>query len=93
LFGGVEAEECGCDALVDVFDGLEDAFAEVACFVSVAEFDGFVFAGGGTGGNSGAADGTAFEVDVDFDGRIATGVNDFAAADFNDGGIVHGGCV
>jgi hypothetical protein len=50
-----------------------------------------VFAGGSTAGNRGTADGTAFEVDVDFDGGIAAGVDDLAAADFNDGGIIHMG--
>ena len=57
-------------------DGLQGAFAEVARFVAVAQFDGFVFAGGCAGGDGGAADGAVREEDVDFDGGIAAGVED-----------------
>ena len=70
--------------LVDVGDGLQHALAEVAVLVAVAEFAGFVFAGGGAGGDGGAAEGAAFEEDVDFDGGIAAGIDDFAAGDFPD---------
>ena len=41
---------------------------------------------------SGAADGATFEVDINFDGGIATGIDHFAAADFNNGGVVHNAC-
>ena len=37
-------------------DGFQHAFAEVARFIAVAQFDGFVLAGGCAGGNRGAAD-------------------------------------
>ena len=87
------AEEGRSDVGVDVFNGLEHAFAEEARLVAVAEFDGFVFAGGGAGGNRGAADRAAFEVHVNFDGGIAAGIDHFAAADFNNGGVVHGICL
>ena len=89
MFGGAVAEESGCEDRVDVLNGFEHAFSAVAGLVAVAEFDSFVFAGGGTGRNGGAADGATFEVDVNFDGRIAAGIDHFAATDFNNGGIVH----
>jgi len=49
------------------------ALAAVAVLVAVAEFDGFVLAGGGAGGNGGAAEVAAGELDVDFDGGICRG--------------------
>ena len=66
---------------VDVADGFQHAFAEVAGFVAVAKFVGFVFAGGSAGRNCAAADGAAFEVDVGFDGGIAARIDNFAAVD------------
>ena len=89
LLGGTVAKKCGSEDGVHVFNGLEHALAEEACLVSIAELDGFMLAGGGTGRDGGPADRAAFEVDIDFDGGIAPGVDDLAAPDFNNGGIVH----
>ena len=79
LVGGVEAGDGFGDRAVDVGDGFEHAFAEIVRFVAVAQFDGFVLAGGGAGGNGGAAHGAAFEADVGFDRGIAAGIENFAA--------------
>src|SRR6202034_3879107 len=84
LFGGVEARDGLCDFGVHVADGFQDAFAEVARFVAVAEFDGFVFTGGCAGRDGGAADGSALEVDVGFGGGVGAGIDDFTAEDFGD---------
>ena len=67
---------------------LQDAFAEIVILVSIAEFDGLVFAGGGSAGNGGAAFGSAVEEDVGFDGGITAGVKDFACMDRDDLGHV-----
>jgi hypothetical protein len=67
-----------------VADGFQDAFAEVARFIAVAEFVGFVFTSGCAGRDGCAADGAAFDVDVGFDGGIAAGIDYFAAEDFGD---------
>jgi hypothetical protein len=67
---------------------VEDAFAEVVVFVSIAEFDGLVLAGGGSAGNGGAAFGSAVEEDVGLDGGITAGVEDFACVDGDDLGHV-----
>ena len=85
---GVHAGEFGAEDGLDVFDGLENAFAEVVVFVAVAEFDGFVLAGGGAGGDGGAAYGSAVEDDVGFDGGIAAGVENFACVNRDDLGHV-----
>ena len=61
LVGGVHAGELGGEDGLDVLDGLEDAFAEVVLLVAVAELDGLVLAGGGAGGDGGAAHGSAVE--------------------------------
>ena len=47
LVGGVHAGEFGGEDGFDVFDGVEDALAEVVVLVAVAELDGLVLAGGG----------------------------------------------
>ena len=67
---------------------MQDAFAEVVILVAIAELDGFVFAGGGSAGNGGAAFGSAVKDDVGLDGGIAAGVKDFACMDRDDLGHV-----
>jgi len=84
LIHGVEAFELGGEDGFDVFDGLEDAFAEVMAFVAVAELDGFVLAGGCAGGDGGAAEGAGFQDDVCFDGGVAARIENLAGADGND---------
>jgi uncharacterized protein YqfA (UPF0365 family) len=71
----------GAILAVHVGDGLLHALAEVARLVAVAQFDGFVLAGGGAGRNRGAADSAAGEANVDLDGRIAAGIDDLAGGD------------
>ncbi len=46
--------------------------------VAVAQFEGFVGAGGGAGGNGGAAKDAAAKADIGFDGGVAPGIEDFA---------------
>ncbi len=83
LFEGIEAADFAGDRGVDVFDGGENAFALVAFLVAIAEFDGFIFAGGGAGGDRGAAKGSVFEDDVDFDGRVTAGVKYFTSSTYS----------
>ena len=64
--------------VVDVVDRLEDALAEIALLVAVAQFDGLVGAGAGAAGHGGPADGAVVEDDFDFDGRIAAAIENFA---------------
>ena len=81
----VEGVACRCSSgaivVVDVLDGLEDALAEVALLVAVAQLDGLVGAGAGARGDGGAADGAVGEDDVDFDGRVAAAVEDLAGVE------------
>jgi len=67
-------------------DGLADALAAEAFGVAVAEFEGFVFAGGSAGRNGGAAERAGFEGDVGFDSGVAAGVKDLAGANAGDFG-------
>ena len=89
LVAGIVADERRGDLRLHVGDRLLRALAAVAGLVAVAEFDGLVFAGRGAGGNGGAAEGAGGEADVDLDGRIAAGIDDFAGGDGGDGGV-HG---
>ena len=59
LIGGIHAGQGEGDRGLDVGHGVEHALAEVALLVPVAQFEGFVFAGAGAGGNSGTTGGAA----------------------------------
>ena len=83
LVGNVDADDGILEGAVDVGDGLEDALAHVAA-ATVAELDGLVHAGGGTGGDGGG-EGAVGGGDVDLDGGVATGVDDLPADDVRDG--------
>src|SRR6266702_173936 len=78
LVGGVHARQLGCQDGFDVLDGIQDAFAEVMLLIAIAQFNGFVLAGGGAGGNRGAAHGSAGEGYVGFDSGVSAGIEDFA---------------
>ena len=52
----------GQDFVGDIGDGLLHAFAAETFFVAVAQFEGFVFAGAGAGGNRRATDRAAASV-------------------------------
>ncbi len=86
LIGCVEASDGLGDFGVHVRDCFLHALAEIAGFVAIAKLDGFVFAGGGPGGHSGAAEGAAFEANVSFDCRIAARIENFAAVNGDDFG-------
>ena len=61
----------------------------IARLVAVAQLDRLVRAGRGAGRHRGAAARAVLQHDVDFDGRIAAAVEDFAADNVDNGG--HGG--
>jgi hypothetical protein len=101
-FGGraVEADECRVERLlivgvalelpgdfaVDVGDRFSNAFAAVPGLVAVPQFERFALTGGRAGGNRGATKGTVLEHNVDFDSRIAAGIQNFStmhACDFH----------
>ncbi len=88
LVAGAHADDVRGDDLVDVFDRLEDALAEVAALVAVAQFESLVDAGGGPGGNGGASDGAVSEGDVDFYRGVAAGVENFPGVDVGDFHVV-----
>src|SRR5262249_40306780 len=78
LFEGVLAEQGGGNGVVDVADRLQDAAAEVAGLVAVAQFDGLVGAGAGAAGDGGAAAGAVGQDGFYLDGRVAAAVQDLA---------------
>ena len=83
---GVHAADRVENLAVDRVDRLAHALAEIARLVAVAQLDRLVRAGGGAGRNRGAAERAVLQRDVDFDGRIAAAVEDFAADDVDNGG-------
>jgi hypothetical protein len=84
LVGGVEAGQGRCDLVDDGVNGLLDTLAEVAALVAVAQFNGFVLAGGSTGRRCGAAYRAGCQSHLGLHGRIATGVDDFQSGDLRD---------
>ena len=81
LVAGVHAFEFGSDELVHVVDRFQNALADVARLVAIAQFDGFVLAGGRSAGNGSAASRAASENDVGFNGWISAGIQNFACDD------------
>jgi hypothetical protein len=85
LFRRVQAENRLADFRVDVLDGLQHAFAEIARSVTIAQFDCFLRARGCAGRHGGASGNARLEDDVSFDCRIAAGIENFAGDDVDDG--------
>jgi hypothetical protein len=86
LLLGIHTAERVVDLTVDRIDRLAHALAAVARLVAVAQLDRLVRAGGRPGRHRGAALRAVLEQDVDFDGRIAAAVEDFAADNVGNGG-------
>ncbi len=84
LLARVEPEHRFTDFGIDVFDGTQHAFAEIAVLVAVAQLDRLARAGRRTTGHRGAAHRARFEQDVALDGRVTAAVEDFAPDDVND---------
>ncbi len=88
LVGGVEADDLLGDRLVDVLDSLQDALAQVARLVAVAQLDGLELAGGSAGRDRSAALCVIVEKDLDLNGGVAARVEDLASV--NDVDECHG---
>ena len=89
LVARIATDERISDRAVHGGDGFLHAFAEETLLVAIAQFEGFVLARGGAGGDRRAAECAAFEEDVHFDSGIAAGINDFAPDDGGDGEVLH----
>ena len=72
LVEGIHAFDCRSDYVVHVVNSLENALSEVALLVAVAKLNSLVDTGGSSGRTSCTAEGTVFENDIDFNGRVAT---------------------
>jgi hypothetical protein len=66
---------------------VEHAFAQVALLVAVAQLYGFVFAGGSTAGNGGAAHGTVVERNFGFYRGVAAGIKNLTPMYVNNVGV------
>ena len=86
LVGAIEARDRLSDGAIHVTNGLQDALAEIARFVAVAQLDGLMLTGGRAGRDRGAAHGATFEDDVRFHRGIAARIENLSAADPRDFG-------
>lgn len=71
LFRRFQANQGRSDDIADIVHGLRDAFALVPGHVAVPEFPGLMFSGGGSAGDACRAYGSAFQVNVRFNGGVA----------------------
>src|SRR5262249_17242199 len=78
---GVISGKGGCNDGVDVVDGLQHTFAEIALLVAVAQFKCFVFACRGARRNNRAAARTVLQHAVDFNCGVSTRIQDFSSFD------------
>jgi len=84
LIGRVKSSNCFGNFIVRVSNGFERALAEIFRFVAVAQFDRFMFAGGGSAGDGSAAKNAGLEEDVGFNGRISARIENLARVGFAD---------
>jgi hypothetical protein len=83
LVGCVEADDRYGDLAVDVRHSPRDGLAAVRA-TTIAQLDGLVGAGRGSGGDGGAADSAGLDPHVDLDGWIAPRVEDLASVNVGD---------
>ncbi len=72
LVGGIEIGERVGNLAIHIFHRLENAFAEESLVVTVAQFDGFVLAGGGATGNDRPSLGSVGQCDFGLDRWISS---------------------
>jgi hypothetical protein len=85
LMGGVSTNKLRRNHGIDVSNCLEHALATVAGRIPVAEFDGLIGAGGGTGGNGSGNLGAVGQGDEDAQCRVAARVKNFHGIHSGDG--------
>ena len=78
LIGGIHADDLRSDDFVHGLDGVEHALALVTGLVAIATLPSLCGTGGGAGRNQAAALCAVFGLEIDLDGRVATGIKDFA---------------
>ncbi len=91
LVGHVVTQEGLLKNRVDVLDSFEDPFTAVALLVAVAQLDGLARTSGRARGHGRPTQGARVENHVGFDGGIAAGIDNLAAAD--GGNSAHGAWV
>src|SRR5262249_46583224 len=84
LLARVHAFDFLGDGDVHVVHGVEDALAEEAALVAVAQLEGLARAGGRAGRHRRAAERAGVEEAIHFDGRIAARIENFTGVDLGD---------
>jgi hypothetical protein len=80
LLHGIQPDDDGAEHGVHMVHRVQDAFAQVASLVSIAQFNGFVDASGGAAWHCGAEH-AVLGGEVHLDGGVAAAVQDFARFD------------
>ena len=79
LFNCILTHQGFGNLVIDILNGFENAFAEIAGFIAIAHFQGFMGAGGCPGGHGCPAPAAISQDDFNFNGRIAAGIQNFLA--------------
>ena len=83
LVGNFHSHNLFSDILVDMVHSLQNTFAEEYGFITVAEFHRFVNTSGSAGGDSSAAHCTSLGININFDSRIASRIEDLTTKNSN----------
>ena len=84
LVRGVQADDGFADCGIDVLYRFEYAFAQVAAFVAVTQFQRFFLAGGGAGWYGSTAHHAGFQQYISFNSGVTARVQDFAGNHVDD---------
>jgi len=93
VLGVVGFDDLRADFLVDGLDGALNTLAEVAGCVAVTAFDGLEGASRRAGGHAGTGARAILELDLDLDGRVSAGIENFAGVKINNDGHSHSFCL
>jgi hypothetical protein len=84
LIERVSSFQLAGNQIVDVADGFQHAFAAITFWIAVAQFNGFMLAGGGAGRNRRASSFTTREKHVGLNSWIAARIQNFAGVNLID---------
>ena len=81
---GVVTDQRFRDRPVDVGDGFGRALAQIAMLIAIAQFDGFMLAGGSAARNGGAAVAAIGQKNFGLNGGVSTRIQNLDSADSDD---------
>src|ERR1035437_5159291 len=78
LFNGNNSNQRRTKNIIYIGNSFQYTFAQIAFFISIAQFNGFIFAGGSSRRNGSTSHHARFQPNIYFYSRISTRIKDFA---------------